>query len=130
MARFTALTFNTGAVASGATYDHDVDIAADSMNIGKIKIVPSGSTIGYSFQIHKKAVRTDAWMQYATRDRVIGNFYDPTDRSGLEVLQAFVLPYEDLDSTTKIHTRIINFDSVARSYDITIEVENPAGSID
>jgi len=130
MARFTEVTFNTGLVAPGDSYDHDVDVVTDIVNIGKVKVLPSGSTTGYVFEIFKKAARADVDRQYSSRARTQGNFFDPTNRSGEEVQEGFVLPYEDLDGLQQAHTRITNFDTVARSYDITLSYENPSATIE
>lgn len=123
--RFTPIIFNTGAVAAGANYDFDQAVSSSKVDIGKVKVVPSATTLGYSFKLYKKATKLLVDLQYSTKDPWLTNWYDPSDRNGNEVLQGWVLPYEDLDATSQVHGRIHNYDAVARSYDVEIDYEDP-----
>lgn len=126
MARFTSIVFNTGAVAAGANYDFNTDVPSNQINIGKVKVVPSAVTQGWSFALYKKTTRLAVDRQYSTKDpSLVASFYDPSDRNGGEVLQGFLIPYEDLDATGKLHGRIHNYDAVARSYAVQIDYEDP-----
>lgn len=121
MSRYqTPDNFNTGSIAAGASGTFDRTITASICNIVKIKVVPSGSTVGYKFEIYKKDTYLAADRLFATKEQVQGSFYAPTDRSGNEVLEGFVIPYEDLDASTELHIKITNHDSVARSFQVTI----------
>lgn len=123
MSRFTTLHVASGAVISGGDFDSDIAIPQNNVNLGKVKVLPSGSTLGYYLQIFKQASRLDAVMQFSTKVPQIGNYYVPTDRNGNEVLQGWVLPYEDVDGLAQIHVRLHNLDPVTRSYDIYIDYE-------
>lgn len=127
MSRFTGPTsYNTGSIASGGHHDNNLAISTSLINVAKIKVVPSASTIGWQLEIYKKATRLAADRQYRTKTNVVGNGYDPTDREGSEVLEGWVLPYEDLDAASQLHIRWINNDPVARSADISIWYEPSA----
>lgn len=118
---FTTSHNASGAVATGADFDFDMAITYNRVDLCKVKVIPSGSTIGYAFSIYKTAARLLADRQYATKDPKQGNTYDPTDRSGAEVLQGFIMPYEDLDGGLQIHCRLHNYDSVSRSFDTYLD---------
>lgn len=124
MPRFTIDTFNTGSIPALGSQSFDRLIYSNRVDIGKIKVIPSGSTIGYTLEIFKSNI--GVIKQWGTKPQWKGNFYDPTDRDGNEVEEGFVIPYEDLDSTKTLHYRITNHDSVARSYNISTYYEVPA----
>lgn len=133
MSRFTTLHINSGSVGSGVDYDFDMAVPQNKVNIGKVKIVPSGSVLGYYFQIFKQATRLtggSSSLQMATKNPSIGNCYIPTDRNGNEILQGWVLPYEDADGTSNIHCRLHNLDAVARSYDVYVDYEGTVSTSD
>jgi hypothetical protein len=117
-------SFNTGSIPAGTSVAFNRTIGYNSLNIVKMKVVPSGSTIGYKVQIFKDAARTKELV--ATKDQVVGSFYAPTSRSGGEVNEGFVAPYEDLDGGGQLHFYITNHDTVARSYAIDTILESPS----
>ena len=119
------ITIATGNVAAGATFTVDSAISNNFINIAKVKVVPSGSTTGYVLQLFRHATRLAADLMFATKTSVVGNFYTPTSRSGGEVLEGWVLPYEDQDVALQLHVSLTNNDNVARTYTITIEYEDP-----
>lgn len=130
MSRFTGpLTYNTGSIAAAGNYQKNLAVSASVINVAKIKVVPSGSTIGWVLEAYKKNTFLAADKQYSTKTNVVGSFYDPTDRNGLEVLEGWVLPYEDLDVSKILHLKWTNNDPVARSADISIWYEDPAASL-
>ena len=121
---FTTLYVNTGAVGAGGDYDFDMAIPQNAVNLGKVKIIPSGGVLGYYYQIFKQASRligVSSSLQLATKNPTVGNCYIPTDRNGNEMLQGWVIPYEDLDGGLNIHNRIHNLDAVPRSYDVYVD---------
>lgn len=117
-------SFNTGTIAAGASVAFNRSFGASNLNIVKIKVDPSGATTGYKLQVFKDAARTQELL--ATKDQVVTNFYAPTSRSGAEMLEGFVAPYEDLDAGGNLHLYITNHDTVGRNYDIEITCEAPA----
>lgn len=130
MSRFTGpLTYNTGSIAAAGNYQKNLSISASLINVAKIKVVPSGSTIGWVLEAYKRNTFLAADKQYSTKTNVVGSFYDPTDRNGLEVLEGWVLPYEDLDVSKQLHLKWINNDPVARSADITVWYEDPVAAL-
>lgn len=119
MSRFgTPDSFNTGSVGATSSAVFDRPIPNNYSNVAKIKVVPSGSTTGWKLEIFKNAA-CSGLPQWSTKNAVIGNFYDPSNRSGAEVLEGFIIPYEDLDGGQELHYKITNLDGVSRSYDIT-----------
>lgn len=124
MARFTQVTFNTGSISAGSSATFNPAIVSSRVNVGKVKIVPSGATVGYYAEIYKKNTFLSVDRQYSTKDKRLSNFYDPTDLLGNEVLEGFVLPYEDLDASSQIHVKVYNQDAVSRSYDVTLWIED------
>jgi len=119
------ITVNTGNVLAGATFTVDSLLSNNWVNIAKIKVIPSGSTVGYVLQIFRHATRLAADLMFATKTSVQGNFYTPTNRTGGESLEAWVLPYEDQDNLKELHISLTNNDSVTRSYTIYVEYEDP-----
>lgn len=117
-------TFNTGSIASEASEAFARSFGHNFLNIVKIKVTPSGSTVGYSVKVYKDAALTQELL--ATKDNVVGFFYAPTTRSGGEALEGFVAPYEDLDELGNLNIVITNHDAVSRSYDVEITCEVPA----
>lgn len=125
MSFFTSDTFNTGSIAAGASAVVSRNIGSNRANLAKLKVHPSASTVGYSIAVYKRATALDADKQFATVDLVTGDLYVPTSRNGSEVLEGWIIPYEDLDDTQKMHFRVTNRDLVARSYDVTYVYELP-----
>lgn len=113
-------TFNTGTITAGSSAVFNRTIPVDVCDLMKIKVVPSGSSVGWKMEIFKKATCLAADRVFATKSNVLGNFYAPTDRSGNEVLEGFVVPYEDLDAAKQIHIKITNQDAVSRNYDVSL----------
>lgn len=112
-------SFTTGLIpANSAAIFNRAIFPLNGCNIVKLKIVPSGSVIGYKFEIFKRASCLPEDLVYSTRDGVTSTFFAPTDRSGNGVLEGFVVPYEDLDFTNQLHYKVTNRDTIARSYDI------------
>jgi hypothetical protein len=124
MARYpTPHTFNTGSLAAATAGTFNRSIGISQFNIMKIKVVPSAVSVGYKMEIFKKDTYLAADLLFATIDNVNGNLYIPTDKSGNEVLEGFVVPYEDLDVSGELHIRITNQDAVARTYQVTVTYE-------
>lgn len=123
MSRFILDTFNTGSVAAGASATFHRTVSANRVNIGKWKVVPDGSVVGWVMGIFKRATALAVDQQFSTRDPVLGTKVQPSDLNGNEVLEGWVLPYEDLDLGSQIHLKITNRDAVARTYDISMWYE-------
>lgn len=117
-------TFNTGTIDAETSEAFARSFGHNFLNIVKIKVTPSGSTVGYSVKVYKDAALTQELL--ATKDNVVGFFYAPTTRSGGEALEGFVAPYEDLDELGNLNIVITNHDLVARNYDVEITCEVPA----
>lgn len=122
---FTATSFNTGAIADSQVFN--IGISANLVILCKLKVVPSASTIGYVVEIFKKTTCLPEDKQFATKSGVQGNLYVPTDRSGNEVQEGFIIPYQDLDAGGEIHIKVTNLDPLSRSYDISLSYIDPSG---
>lgn len=122
---FTPASFNTGSIAAGTSAIFNIGISSKFVVLAKLKVVPSGSVIGYKLEIYKRATCQPADLQYKTTDNVIGNYYHPTDRAGNEMLEGFIIPYQDLDAVDQMHFKVTNQDSVARSYAVSFSYWDP-----
>lgn len=122
-------TFNTGTIVAGATATFARPLGSNYVNIMKIKVIPSGATTGYEVNIFKKSTCLNVDRVFATKTNVTGNFITPTDRSGSEILEGWVVPYETLDADGNLNITVTNHDTVSRNYDVSItwEIDNTVG---
>lgn len=120
--RFIVDNFNTGSIAAGVSAVFNRTITANSSEIRKVKVIPSGTSNGYYIEIFKEAACVN--RLWASLPNILGNFYQPTDKSGNEVLEGYVVPYEDLDAASQLHIRVTNQDAVSRSYQVYTERED------
>jgi len=124
MARFTTKTFTITDVGSGQTKDQSEDISTSTPNIYKVKIVPSLSGGTQILKIYTKDARAAGDLIYMLSGG--GSLYDPALYDGSAYTEAkvgFLFPYEDEDSTSKIHVSVTNNDTQTKNYTITIIYE-------
>lgn len=128
MARFTTKTFVTASVPATSSLNHNEVLTSQPnfINILKIKVVPSivGGTT--EAQIYEKDTFLTADLLWGTNPFTATGF-DPIqkDSAGVitEILRGFIVPYEDLDGTGELHIKLINNDSQAKTYTITVIYE-------
>ena len=124
MSRYQTASFTTGSVAGGGgVLDYELALLASEIDISRIKITPSVASGGQIVEIFLKAARAASDLLYSTDEWVATYFSDPADEAGNEVLQGWVVPYSDGDNTSKLHLRITNNHSSAKTYDIEIDYE-------
>lgn len=116
--------FNTGAIGAGATEDFHRSFGYSNLNIVKIRVTPSGASVGYNLSIYKDEDLTE--KLYSTIPTLTNIFYHPQTKLGGGALEGFVVPYVDLDDEGKVHLTITNNDAVSRSYQVEITCEAPA----
>lgn len=127
MARFIEDTFDTGIIAAGSSLTLHRPLPANKINIGKIKVVASAIITGYAIEIFKKATALPIDRQYASRNPVnINPYVDPVSRSGEEVLEGFIIPYDDMSGLQQLHVKISNRDPADQSYAVSIWYESYA----
>jgi hypothetical protein len=123
MTRYTTDTFVTASVPATSSLDIERTIPVNSLDIAKIKIVPSIGTGTNIFQIFKKAARFFGDILYSSTAFTGVLSVDPETSAGAELNQGAVLPYYDVDEALQLHLRITNNHTVAKTYTITIEYE-------
>lgn len=126
MAKYTTVTHTTASVAgAGGSLDFEIDIPANSVDIYKVKITPSGGTGTSVFSILKAAARAASDLVYKTQAWDDAVWYDPVEDDGgayAERNQGFVCRYEDADLALKLYCTIVNNDANARTYDVSIDI--------
>ena len=128
--RFRTITQTLGPVAANGSGDFQITIPNDSLNIFRLKVVPSilGGTAQY--QLFDNNSYDIADMVYGTQN-ISGVFNDPVgyDTDGevivLAKARAFILPYHDVRENQRLYVKVINRDSQTKSFDIEIECEVP-----
>ena len=133
MPRFTSKTFVTASVGAGDFLNHNEVIGNSTFDILKIKIVPSVVGVDSIAQIYEKDTFTTADLVWGTNPFPATGF-DPVqqDSAGVETEanRGFVVPYEDQDATGELHIKLVNNDTQAKTYTITIIYEIvPATSV-
>lgn len=118
--RFQTFTNSTGSIAAGP-HQYDFAIGPSVFNIAKIVVVPSDPTGIWKLEIFKRSTQSAPDEQYSTQDSQLTTFYDPSDVSGGAALEGFVIPYEDLDATGALHTKITT--NITQSFTITVIYE-------
>jgi hypothetical protein len=124
MARFTTATFTTASVSAGGSLAHDLAIPLDSIDIAKIKVVPSINAGTDQVILYKKAARGAADIIWSTKAFTGAASVDPVDSTGAEVNEGWIIPYNDDDGTQLLHFTFKNNHSVAKTYAVTIEYES------
>lgn len=126
MPRFSSITFVTASIPSSDFLNHNEVIGNSAFDILAIKVVPSivGSTT--EVQVYERDTFLTADLLYSSNPFVATGF-DPIqkDAGGVitEALRGFVAPYEDQDSTGEFHIKLINNDSQAKTYTVTLVYE-------
>jgi hypothetical protein len=123
MARFQTVSF-TKTIAAGSYLNFNVAVS-NSINVVKIKIVPSIFNAPTKVFMYKNGTYADADLIYATKE-YSGSLIDPCEESGViisERNQGFLFPYEDLSSTSKLYIRIENNHAVTVTYTGTVTYE-------
>jgi hypothetical protein len=126
MARFQNISF-TRTIAAGSYANFSV-AAANSLNVVKIKIVPSIFSAPTTVFMYKNGTYADADLIYATK-QYTGSLIDPCEENGViitERSEGFLFPYEDLASAGKIYIRIENAHTASVTYTGTITYETVA----
>lgn len=128
--RYRRLTQVLGPVGANSNAEFNVDIAADIVNIVKIKVTPSilgGSAI---YQIYDRDTFVVATLVYGTH-AIVGIWNDPLtlDDSGntvaFESVMMFLIPYYDRDESSELHFKVTNRDSQAKNFELEIVYEVP-----
>ena len=128
--RYRKLTQVLGPVGANGSAEFNVDIDSDIINIVKIKVTPSilgGSAV---YQIYDRDTFVVASLVYGTH-AIVGIWNDPVtvDDAGntiaFESVMMFLIPYYDRDEATKLHFKVTNRDSQAKSFELEIVYEVP-----
>ncbi len=123
MSRYTTTTIVTASVSATSFLEINEVIGSSFINIYKIKVVPSIVGVTSELQFYKKDTFVSADLLWGTNPFAATGF-DPIQKDSAGVIteaeEGFVTPYEDLDGTGEIHLKIINNDSQAKTYTITI----------
>lgn len=126
MARFSTAVFVTASVSSSDFLNHNEVLGNSAFDIVALKIVPSIVGGTSEAQVYERDTFLTADLLYSTNPFVATGF-DPIqkDSGGVitEALRGFVAPYEDQDSTGEFHIKLINNDSQAKTYTITLIYE-------
>ena len=125
--RYNSLIQNLN-VGANASMDFNIALGRDRCNVFQLRVVPS--IAGGTFQVlfYDSDSFADANLIYAS-DVIAGPYYDPVhvDAAGnvtfREGLRAFLFPYDDVDASNEIHVRIVNNDTQAKMFALTIVYE-------
>jgi len=131
MPRFTSTTFVTASVSASSFLNHNEVIGDSTFDILKVKVVPSVVGATSEAQIYERDTFLTADLVWGTNPFPATGF-DPVqkDSAGVETeaTRGFVVPYEDQDATTELHIKLVNNDTVAKTYTITIIYEAVAAT--
>jgi len=123
MARFTTTTFVTASVSATSSLNHNEVIGDSNINIYKIKVVPSIVGVTSDAQLYEKDTFLDADRVWGTNP-FTGTAFDPIQKDSAGVIteanRGFVVPYEDQDTSGEIHIKLVNNDSQAKTFTVTI----------
>lgn len=122
----TITTFTTASVPATGSVNHNQVIASSAIHIYKIKIVPSIVGATSQVQLYEKDTFLAADLVYGSNP-FAGSYFDPIQKDSAGVIteaeRGYLVPYDDDDATTEIHMKILNNDSQAKTYDVTIQWE-------
>lgn len=125
MSEETTLQFTTPSVPASSQVDFDEAIKARLIEITFIKVAPSDSGGPFRLQLYRKTVRAADDIVY-NMDAFTGIYFDPEERDSADVVTERPaggerIKYADEDAATReLHGRIINSDSVAKTFTITV----------
>ena len=126
MARFTTKTFVTASIPAASSLNHNEVLGDSNINIYKVKVVPSIVGGTSEAQIYERDTFLVADLLWGTNPFTATGF-DPIqkDSAGVitESLRGFIVPYEDKDASGELHIKLVNNDSQAKTYTITVEYE-------
>lgn len=122
----TTTTFVSASVPASDNIEHNEVIASSEINIYSIKVIPSIVGGTSEIQLYEKDTFLVADLLYSTNP-FAGTHFDPIqkDEAGIitEALKGFITPYDDDDATTEIHIKLVNNDSQAKTFTVTIKWE-------
>lgn len=122
----TTTTFTTASVPASGSVEHNQVIASSSIHIYKIKVVPSIVGVTSQVQLYEKDTFQVADLVYGSNP-FAGTYFDPIQKDSAGVIteaeRGYLVPYDDDDATTEIHMKILNNDSQAKTYDVTVQWE-------
>lgn len=118
-------SWTTASVSAGGTLTENRSIGRNWLDITKIKVVPSVEGVTSKLQLFGKDTHLAADLMYSSGN-FAGTLYDPEELDGTtstERNRGEPIPYDDLDLSGELHTKITNNDSQAKTYTITIDYE-------
>lgn len=122
----TTTTFVSASVSATSFLNHNEIIASSEINIYHVKCVPSIVGGTSEIQIYEKDTFLVADLLYSTNPFAATHF-DPIqkDDAGVitEALKGFITPYDDDDASTELHIKLVNNDSQAKTFTVTIKWE-------
>lgn len=122
----TTTTFTTASVPASDSVEHNQVIASSNIHIYKIKVVPSIIGGTSKVQLYEKDTFQVADLVYGSNS-FAGTYFDPIQKDSAGVIteaeRGYLVPYDDDDATTEIHMKILNDDSQAKTYDVTVQWE-------
>src|SRR3990167_5731557 len=121
MARFQTDTFTTASIAGGGALNTNRTSLPNYFNIVKVKVTADSAGGTFDAQIYKKDGFLAADLLVFWDNATV--VYDPMDNSSgtpAEAEEGAGIPYEDEDATNELHIRLINNDSSAHTYTVTI----------
>ena len=133
MPRFTEVTFVTASVPATSSLNHNEVLGDSTFDILKLKVVPSIIGTTSEVQIFERDTFLTADLIYGTNPFTATHF-DPVQKDSADVEteaeRGFITPYEDQDVSGELHIKLINNDSQAKTFTITIVYETvPSTSV-
>jgi hypothetical protein len=118
--------FTTATINAGASLVINHTIPSHSIDLYKIKVVPSAGSGPSIFEIYQKGSAGASDKVYGTK-AFAGNLIDPVEDQGggvvVERNEGFIIPYFDVDESLALHIKITNQDTVAKTYTVTLIYE-------
>lgn len=126
MSRYATASFTTASVGAASFLNHNESIKGNFINILKVKVVPSVDGVTSEAQIYEKDTFQTADLIWGTNP-FAGTDFDPIQKDAAGVVteanKGFVVPYRDQDLSDELHIKLINNDTVAKTFDVTVEYE-------
>lgn len=122
--RYQTLTF-TKTVSAGSTSQWGITIPYNSVNVAKIKILPSDATGSWEFFIYKDPTYAASSVVYSTV-AFTGNLIDPVYSDGASISEkneGFVCSYEDTAEALQLYVGIKNNSGSSMDFTGTIIVD-------
>lgn len=122
--RYQPDTFTTASIAGGAALNTNRTGLPNYFNIVKVTVTADSAGGSFDVKIYKKDGFLDADLLAFWDDPTV--VYDPMDDSSgtpAEAEEGAGIPYEDEDATGELHIRLVNNDTSAHTYTVTILYE-------